>query len=181
MEWRCLRGGPVMLEDAESTLVGAGGGSPLPPPPPSPEPSATSSLLPLPRPTNCRSHLVQRQEVLTKMTRLALGRRLAQAWVKGGQEGGGPGGADLFPSFPLASPGFEHKITVQASPNLDRQKGLGTHKASPPGSPGLIPRLRAIRCESWRPPGLGREGKDSPALQTPACWAAGETKEARHP
>ncbi|XP_025029208.1 mitogen-activated protein kinase kinase kinase 10 [Python bivittatus] len=41
--------------------------------------------------------------------------------------------------------GFEHKITVQASPSLDWQRGLGTHGASPPGSPGLIPRLRAIR------------------------------------
>ncbi|XP_063168508.1 mitogen-activated protein kinase kinase kinase 10 [Candoia aspera] len=46
-------------------------------------------------------------------------------------------------SLPL---GFEHKITVQASPSLDWQKGPGTHRASPPGSPGLIPRLRAIRC-----------------------------------
>uniref|UniRef100_A0ABM5ERU6 Mitogen-activated protein kinase kinase kinase n=1 Tax=Pogona vitticeps TaxID=103695 RepID=A0ABM5ERU6_9SAUR len=41
--------------------------------------------------------------------------------------------------------GFEHKITVQASPTLDRRKGLGANGASPPGSPGVIPRLRAIR------------------------------------
>ncbi|XP_054854742.1 mitogen-activated protein kinase kinase kinase 10 isoform X2 [Eublepharis macularius] len=41
--------------------------------------------------------------------------------------------------------GFEHKITVQASPTLDRRKGLGDNGASPPGSPVIIPRLRAIR------------------------------------
>ncbi|XP_077174601.1 mitogen-activated protein kinase kinase kinase 10 [Paroedura picta] len=41
--------------------------------------------------------------------------------------------------------GFEHKITVQASPTLDQRKGLGTKDASPPGSPISIPRLRAIR------------------------------------
>ncbi|KAH0631478.1 hypothetical protein JD844_005812 [Phrynosoma platyrhinos] len=41
--------------------------------------------------------------------------------------------------------GFEHKITVQASPTLDRRKGLGANGASPPGSPSIIPRLRAIR------------------------------------
>ncbi|KAL8220025.1 UNVERIFIED_CONTAM: hypothetical protein K2H54_037806 [Gekko kuhli] len=41
--------------------------------------------------------------------------------------------------------GFEHKITVQASPTLDRRKGLGANGASPPGSPVIIPRLRAIR------------------------------------
>ncbi|KAM6428485.1 mitogen-activated protein kinase kinase kinase 10 isoform 2-T2 [Liasis olivaceus] len=60
-----------------------------------------------------------------------------QAWLAGG--GCGDGRLSLSP------PGFEHKITVQASPGLDRQRGLGTHGASPPGSPGLIPRLRAIR------------------------------------
>ncbi|XP_028597826.2 mitogen-activated protein kinase kinase kinase 10 [Podarcis muralis] len=41
--------------------------------------------------------------------------------------------------------GFEHKITVQASPTLDRRKGLGANGASPPASPISIPRLRAIR------------------------------------
>lgn len=41
--------------------------------------------------------------------------------------------------------GFEHKITVQVSPTLDRRKGLGANGASPPGSPIIIPRLRAIR------------------------------------
>uniref|UniRef100_G3U432 Mitogen-activated protein kinase kinase kinase 10 n=1 Tax=Loxodonta africana TaxID=9785 RepID=G3U432_LOXAF len=41
--------------------------------------------------------------------------------------------------------GFEHKITVQASPTLDKRKG--SDGASPPASPSIIPRLRAIRCE----------------------------------
>ncbi|XP_068766633.1 mitogen-activated protein kinase kinase kinase 10 [Struthio camelus] len=40
--------------------------------------------------------------------------------------------------------GFEHKITVQASPTLERRKGLGADGTSPPGSPSIIPRLRAI-------------------------------------
>ncbi|XP_066098560.1 mitogen-activated protein kinase kinase kinase 10 [Saccopteryx bilineata] len=39
--------------------------------------------------------------------------------------------------------GFEHKITVQASPTLDKRKG--SDRASPPASPSIIPRLRAIR------------------------------------
>ncbi|XP_006745519.1 mitogen-activated protein kinase kinase kinase 10 [Leptonychotes weddellii] len=39
--------------------------------------------------------------------------------------------------------GFEHKITVQASPTLDKRKG--SDGASPPSSPSIIPRLRAIR------------------------------------
>ncbi|XP_012415306.2 mitogen-activated protein kinase kinase kinase 10 [Trichechus manatus latirostris] len=39
--------------------------------------------------------------------------------------------------------GFEHKITVQASPTLDKRKG--SNGASPPASPSIIPRLRAIR------------------------------------
>uniref|UniRef100_G1PUG7 Mitogen-activated protein kinase kinase kinase n=1 Tax=Myotis lucifugus TaxID=59463 RepID=G1PUG7_MYOLU len=40
--------------------------------------------------------------------------------------------------------GFEHKITVQASPTLDKRKG--SDGTSPPASPSIIPRLRAIRC-----------------------------------
>ncbi|CAK6437056.1 unnamed protein product [Pipistrellus nathusii] len=39
--------------------------------------------------------------------------------------------------------GFEHKITVQASPTSDRRKG--SDGTSPPASPSIIPRLRAIR------------------------------------
>ncbi|KAG2469206.1 mitogen-activated protein kinase kinase kinase 10 [Polypterus senegalus] len=40
--------------------------------------------------------------------------------------------------------GFEHKITVQASPSVDKWKTQGMDRTSPPGSP-VIPRLRAIR------------------------------------
>ncbi|XP_066560129.1 mitogen-activated protein kinase kinase kinase 10 [Amia ocellicauda] len=42
--------------------------------------------------------------------------------------------------------GFEHKITVQASPSVDKRKGQGgSDRTTPPGSPVIIPRLRAIR------------------------------------
>ncbi|XP_016429570.1 mitogen-activated protein kinase kinase kinase 10-like [Sinocyclocheilus rhinocerous] len=41
--------------------------------------------------------------------------------------------------------GFEHKITVQASPSVDKRKGQGSESTTPPASPGVIPRLRAIR------------------------------------
>ncbi|MBN3319124.1 M3K10 kinase, partial [Atractosteus spatula] len=42
--------------------------------------------------------------------------------------------------------GFEHKITVQASPSVDKRKGQGgSDRTTPPGSPVVIPRLRAIR------------------------------------
>lgn len=42
---------------------------------------------------------------------------------------------------------FEHKITVQASPSVDKRKSQGSESTTPPASPGVIPRLRAIRCE----------------------------------
>lgn len=45
----------------------------------------------------------------------------------------------------LCFAGFEHKITVQASPTLDKRKG--SDGTSPPASPSIIPRLRAIRRE----------------------------------
>ncbi|XP_074872262.1 mitogen-activated protein kinase kinase kinase 10 [Carettochelys insculpta] len=41
--------------------------------------------------------------------------------------------------------GFEHKITVQVSPTLDKRKGPGDNGSSPPTTPIIIPRLRAIR------------------------------------
>uniref|UniRef100_A0A3P8UFC9 Mitogen-activated protein kinase kinase kinase n=1 Tax=Amphiprion percula TaxID=161767 RepID=A0A3P8UFC9_AMPPE len=41
--------------------------------------------------------------------------------------------------------GFEHKITVQASPSVDKRKTQGCESTTPPASPGVIPRLRAIR------------------------------------
>ncbi|XP_055018612.1 mitogen-activated protein kinase kinase kinase 21 [Boleophthalmus pectinirostris] len=39
---------------------------------------------------------------------------------------------------------FQHKITVQPSPSMDKRRSLGT-SSSPPSSPTLIPRLRAIQ------------------------------------
>uniref|UniRef100_A0A8C0HEU5 Uncharacterized protein n=1 Tax=Chelonoidis abingdonii TaxID=106734 RepID=A0A8C0HEU5_CHEAB len=40
---------------------------------------------------------------------------------------------------------FQHKITVQASPNLDKRRSLNSNSSSPPNSPTIIPRLRAIQ------------------------------------
>ncbi|XP_048456974.1 mitogen-activated protein kinase kinase kinase 21 isoform X2 [Rhincodon typus] len=40
---------------------------------------------------------------------------------------------------------FQHKITVQASPTLDKRKSLNGSSYSPPSSPTIIPRLRAIQ------------------------------------
>uniref|UniRef100_A0A2K5J6V1 mitogen-activated protein kinase kinase kinase n=1 Tax=Colobus angolensis palliatus TaxID=336983 RepID=A0A2K5J6V1_COLAP len=42
---------------------------------------------------------------------------------------------------------FQHKITVQASPNLDKRRSLNSSSSSPPSSPTMMPRLRAIQCE----------------------------------
>uniref|UniRef100_A0A8C8VMK3 Mitogen-activated protein kinase kinase kinase n=1 Tax=Pelusios castaneus TaxID=367368 RepID=A0A8C8VMK3_9SAUR len=43
---------------------------------------------------------------------------------------------------------FQHKITVQASPNLDKRRSLNSSSSSPPNSPTIIPRLRAIQLTS---------------------------------
>ncbi|OWK63122.1 Mitogen-activated protein kinase kinase kinase MLK4 [Lonchura striata] len=43
---------------------------------------------------------------------------------------------------------FQHKITVQASPNLDKRRSLNSNNSSPSSSPTIIPRLRAIQCKS---------------------------------
>ncbi|XP_043399240.1 mitogen-activated protein kinase kinase kinase 21 isoform X5 [Chelonia mydas] len=43
---------------------------------------------------------------------------------------------------------FQHKITVQASPNLDKRRSLNSNRSSPPNSPTIIPRLRAIQLIS---------------------------------
>nr|XP_006638509.1 PREDICTED: mitogen-activated protein kinase kinase kinase MLK4-like isoform X2 [Lepisosteus oculatus] len=40
---------------------------------------------------------------------------------------------------------FQHKITVQASPTMDKRRSLNGSSSSPPSSPTLIPRLRAIQ------------------------------------
>uniref|UniRef100_A0A2K5YNF2 Protein kinase domain-containing protein n=1 Tax=Mandrillus leucophaeus TaxID=9568 RepID=A0A2K5YNF2_MANLE len=42
---------------------------------------------------------------------------------------------------------FQHKITVQASPNLDKRRSLNSSSSSPPSSPTMMPRLRAIQCK----------------------------------
>ncbi|KAL0609200.1 Mitogen-activated protein kinase kinase kinase 21 [Plecturocebus cupreus] len=43
---------------------------------------------------------------------------------------------------------FQHKITVQASPNLDKRRSLNSSGSSPPSSPTVMPRLRAIQLTS---------------------------------
>lgn len=40
---------------------------------------------------------------------------------------------------------FQHKFTVQASPTMDKRKSLISNRSSPPASPTIIPRLRAIQ------------------------------------
>uniref|UniRef100_A0A673M239 Mitogen-activated protein kinase kinase kinase n=1 Tax=Sinocyclocheilus rhinocerous TaxID=307959 RepID=A0A673M239_9TELE len=42
---------------------------------------------------------------------------------------------------------FQHKITVQASPSLDRRRSLLGSNSTPPNSPPVLPRLRAIQCK----------------------------------
>ncbi|KAM3871491.1 mitogen-activated protein kinase kinase kinase 9 [Diretmus argenteus] len=50
---------------------------------------------------------------------------------------------------------FQHKITVQASPSHDRRRSLLGSGSSPPSSPPMLPRLRAIQltpgegCIAW--------------------------------
>ncbi|KAM6956227.1 mitogen-activated protein kinase kinase kinase 21 [Aplochiton taeniatus] len=43
---------------------------------------------------------------------------------------------------------FQHKITVQASPSMEKRRSLNSTSSSPPSSPTLIPRLRAIQLLS---------------------------------
>ncbi|XP_048342652.1 mitogen-activated protein kinase kinase kinase 9 isoform X2 [Sphaerodactylus townsendi] len=40
---------------------------------------------------------------------------------------------------------FQHKFTVQASPTMDKRKSLISSCSSPPASPTIVPRLRAIQ------------------------------------
>ncbi|XP_059522526.1 mitogen-activated protein kinase kinase kinase 10 isoform X2 [Myotis daubentonii] len=60
--------------------------------------------------------------------------------------------------------GFEHKITVQASPTLDKRKG--SDGTSPPASPSIIPRLRAIRLTPMDGGGGGSTGSGSSGSST---------------
>uniref|UniRef100_A0A3Q3WMY5 Mitogen-activated protein kinase kinase kinase n=1 Tax=Mola mola TaxID=94237 RepID=A0A3Q3WMY5_MOLML len=48
----------------------------------------------------------------------------------------------------ISLPSFQHKITVQASPSMDKRRSLHSTNSSPPSSPTLIPRLRAIQRDS---------------------------------
>uniref|UniRef100_A0A671DZE5 Mitogen-activated protein kinase kinase kinase n=1 Tax=Rhinolophus ferrumequinum TaxID=59479 RepID=A0A671DZE5_RHIFE len=58
---------------------------------------------------------------------------------------------------------FQHKFTVQASPTMDKRKSLVNSRSSPPASPTIIPRLRAIQLtpsessKTW-----GRSSKRAP-------------------
>ncbi|KAF7710223.1 mitogen-activated protein kinase kinase kinase 21 isoform X1 [Silurus meridionalis] len=47
---------------------------------------------------------------------------------------------------------FQHKITVQASPSMEKRRSLNSTSSSPPSSPTLIPRLRAIQLGCSRDP-----------------------------
>ncbi|ELK30309.1 Mitogen-activated protein kinase kinase kinase 10 [Myotis davidii] len=60
--------------------------------------------------------------------------------------------------------GFEHKITVQASPTLDKRKG--SDGTSPPASPSIIPRLRAIRLTPMDGGGGGGGGSSGSGSST---------------
>ncbi|XP_028325138.1 mitogen-activated protein kinase kinase kinase 21 [Gouania willdenowi] len=46
---------------------------------------------------------------------------------------------------------FQHKITVQASPSMDKRRSLHSTSSSPPSSPTLISRLRAFQPASTVP------------------------------
>uniref|UniRef100_A0A8C5L3A0 mitogen-activated protein kinase kinase kinase n=1 Tax=Jaculus jaculus TaxID=51337 RepID=A0A8C5L3A0_JACJA len=43
---------------------------------------------------------------------------------------------------------FQHKITVQASPSLGKRRSSDSRLSSPPSSPAMLPRLRAIQLTS---------------------------------
>ncbi|KAH0622495.1 hypothetical protein JD844_024853 [Phrynosoma platyrhinos] len=56
---------------------------------------------------------------------------------------------------------FQHKITVQASPNLDKRRSLNSNSSSPPSSPPIIPRLRAIQLMSKTDPNAANGQRNS--------------------
>ncbi|MGH0147237.1 UNVERIFIED_CONTAM: hypothetical protein FKN15_051247 [Acipenser sinensis] len=51
----------------------------------------------------------------------------------------------LLKNLIMTDKDFQHKITVQASPTMDKRRSLNSNSSSPPSSPTLIPRLRAIQ------------------------------------
>lgn len=63
--------------------------------------------------------------------------------------------------FPQAD--FQHKFTVQASPTMDKRKSLINSRSSPPASPTIIPRLRAIQCETLSQISWGQDTPGAPA------------------
>ncbi|KAJ7342260.1 hypothetical protein JRQ81_009971 [Phrynocephalus forsythii] len=56
---------------------------------------------------------------------------------------------------------FQHKITVQASPNLDKRRSLNSNSSSPPSSPPIIPRLRAIQLITKTDPSTANGQRNS--------------------
>ncbi|CAN9501972.1 unnamed protein product [Ophioblennius macclurei] len=75
---------------------------------------------------------------------------------------------------------FQHKITVQASPSHDRRRSLLSSGSSPPSSPPMLPRLRAIQltpadggCTGW-----GRGGGGFPQDEE-ECERKGSRKKGR--
>ncbi|KAM9294011.1 mitogen-activated protein kinase kinase kinase 9 [Gastrophryne carolinensis] len=69
---------------------------------------------------------------------------------------------------------FQHKFTVQASPTMDKRKSLISTKFSPPASPTIIPRLRAIqltpgdssKTRNWSTSGQKDESEDDEKKET---------------
>ncbi|XP_028298393.1 mitogen-activated protein kinase kinase kinase 9 [Gouania willdenowi] len=63
---------------------------------------------------------------------------------------------------------FQHKITVQASPSHDRRRSVLSSSSSPPTSPPMLPRLRAIqltpgeRCAAWGRSAAFPQDEDEP-------------------
>jgi hypothetical protein len=68
---------------------------------------------------------------------------------------------------------FQHKFTVQASPTMDKRKSLISNRSSPPASPTIIPRLRAIQCETVVSKTEARHPRDSCPL---LCSATDESR-----
>ena len=61
---------------------------------------------------------------------------------------------------------FQHKFTVQASPTMDKRKSLINSRSSPPASPTIIPRLRAIQCETLSQISWGQNTPGAPLLRS---------------
>uniref|UniRef100_A0A671SIJ9 mitogen-activated protein kinase kinase kinase n=1 Tax=Sinocyclocheilus anshuiensis TaxID=1608454 RepID=A0A671SIJ9_9TELE len=95
---------------------------------------------------------------------------------------------------------FQHKITVQASPSLDRRWSLLCSNSTPPNSPPVLPRLRAIqlsmcmcsslslrtpkegsRQRSCSAPNLRRSPRHSPAVSGVCSLAETENEDCCFP